>query len=137
MSCFQLTKKMCGNLSTISSNFWWGEANGKKNVHWIAWDKMCTRKHEGGMGFRDFEIFNQALLAKQVWRILTVPTSLCARVLKARYFPDMDIMSATCPNGASYTWRSLMHGRDMLMHRLIWRVGDDTKIKVYHDNWIP
>ena len=30
MSCFQLTKKLCGNLTSISSNFWWGEANGEK-----------------------------------------------------------------------------------------------------------
>ena len=49
----------------------------------------------------------------------------------------MDIMSATCPKGASYTWRSLIHGRDLLMHGLVWRVGDGTKINVYHDNWIP
>ena len=40
MSYFQLTKKMCGNMSSISSNFWWREANGEKRVHWIAWDKM-------------------------------------------------------------------------------------------------
>lgn len=89
------------------------------------------------MGFRDFELFNQALLTKQVWRILMVPTSLCARVLKARYFPNMDIMSATCPQGCSYTWRSLIHGRNLLMHGLIWRIGDGSKVKVYHDNWIP
>jgi hypothetical protein len=30
MSCFQLTKKMCRNLSSISSNFWWGAPNGEK-----------------------------------------------------------------------------------------------------------
>ena len=96
MSYFQLTKKMCGNLSSISSNFWWGEANGQNRVHWIAWDKMCRRKYEGGLGFHDPEVFNQAMLAKQAWRFLQVPDSLCAQVLKARYFVEGSILNATC-----------------------------------------
>ena len=137
MSCFQLSKKMCGNLSTISSNFWWGEANGKKKVHWIAWDKMCTRKQEGGLGFRDPKAFNQAMLARQAWRMLQQPETLCARVLKARYFVDGSILNATCPSGGSFTFRSILHGRDLLLEGLIWRVGDGTSIKVHHDNWIP
>ena len=53
MSCFQLTKKMCRNLTSISSNFWWGETNGERKVHWLAWKKMCRAKKEGGMGFQD------------------------------------------------------------------------------------
>ena len=128
---------MCGNMSSISSNFWWGEANGQKKVHWIVWDKMCTRKHEGGLGFRDPEAFNQALLAKQAWRVLQVPTSLCARVLKAWYFKDDTILSDTCPSSGSYTFRSILHGRDFLREGLIWRVGSGESINIHHDPWIP
>uniref|UniRef100_A0A453HKM2 Reverse transcriptase zinc-binding domain-containing protein n=1 Tax=Aegilops tauschii subsp. strangulata TaxID=200361 RepID=A0A453HKM2_AEGTS len=87
-------------------------ANGERKVHWISWQKMCVAKRDGGLGFRDPEAFNQALLVKQAWRILQVPTSLCARVLKARYFREDLILTAIAPPSASYTFWSILHGRD-------------------------
>ena len=76
-SCFQLIKKMCRNMSSICSNFWWGAVNGVKKVHWIAWDKMCIRKHEGGLGFRYLEAFNQAMLAKQALHVTEPHVVVC------------------------------------------------------------
>ena len=137
MSCFHLTKKMCRNLTSILSKFWWRATDGDRKVHWISWEKMCEAKRDGGLGFRDPEAFNQAMLAKAAWRLLQVPSSLCARVLKARYYPDGSILNATCPTGGSYTFRSILHGRDLLADGLIWRIGDGARILIHHDNWLP
>jgi hypothetical protein len=136
MGCFQFSQGQCGELSAVS-RFWWGDLENKSRVHWISWNRMCTMKRSGGMGFRDYGDFNQALLAKQAWRMATNPDSLCARVLKARYFGDGDFMSARCPKRSSFTWKSILYGRELLKEGVVWRIGSGEKIKALEDNWIP
>jgi hypothetical protein len=46
-------------------------------------------------------------------------------------------LTAKCPGNASYTWRSILHGRDLLKEGIIWRIGDGVGIKAMQDNWIP
>lgn len=46
MSCFKLSRKMCQNLGSICSKFWWGVAKDERKFQWVAWCKMCTRKRE-------------------------------------------------------------------------------------------
>jgi len=75
------------------------------------------------MGFRDLESFNLALLAKQMWRLLLEPDSLCARVLRARYYPDGKLLKAKLNSGRSYTWQSILAGLECFKHLYIWRVG--------------
>ena len=62
------------------------------------------------MGFRDLESFNLALLAKQVWRLLAEPDSLCVRILQANYYPDGNLLKAKPKRGSSYTWQSILAG---------------------------
>ena len=50
------------------------------------WGRMSEKKSKGGLGLRGLLEFNQALLAKQLWRIITKPDLLMNRVIKARYF---------------------------------------------------
>jgi hypothetical protein len=89
------------------------------------------------LGFRDLQVFNQALLAKQVWRLIVFPDSLCARLLKAKYYPNGDLLDTAFPSKTSPTWKALMHGLELLKKGAIWRVADGSKIKIWHHQWIP
>jgi hypothetical protein len=48
MGCFRLSKGMCGKLTSVSSQFWWGTSDGKRKVPWISWERMCAAKKSGG-----------------------------------------------------------------------------------------
>ena len=39
----------------------------------------------GGLGFRDLHLFNLAMLARQGWRLIQDPDSLCGQILRAKY----------------------------------------------------
>jgi hypothetical protein len=60
------------------------------------------------MGFRDLHSFNLAMLSKQVWRLLDEPNSLCAQVLRAKYYPSGDLLKAGPKAGSSFTGQSIV-----------------------------
>ena len=46
------------------SQYWWGDEDQKKRMHWFLWWKMCVLKMKVGMGFRDLHFFNLDVLSK-------------------------------------------------------------------------
>jgi hypothetical protein len=60
MSCFRLPTGLCHHLNCLLRNFWWGSKEGKRKTCWVAWEDMTKPKYMGGLGFRDFELFNLA-----------------------------------------------------------------------------
>ena len=92
MSCFRLPRGLCLHINSILQKFWWGCKEGKRKT--VSWLEMTKPRYMGGLGFRDIELFNLALLARQAWRILQCPDSLSARILKAKYFSSTEFLSA-------------------------------------------
>lgn len=103
MSVFKIPKKIVSELQMRWRNIGGVMMLPKRECTLFAWWKMCVPKKEGGMRFRDIHNFNLALLAKQAWRLIDNPKSLCATILRAKYFLDGDLLNATLKKKESYT----------------------------------
>lgn len=89
-------------MQSIIRKFWWGNVEQKRGMNWVARDKICKLKQHGGMGFKDPIIFNQALLAKQAWRLLKYPNTLVANGLHAKYYLSHEFTKAKFGRSHSY-----------------------------------
>lgn len=94
------------------------------------------RKEVGGMGFRDLQAFNLALLAKQGWKFIEEPSSLVTRVFQAKYFPQVDFIDANLGHNPSYCWHSLWCSQSLLKEGLRWRISDGSKINIWRQPWL-
>uniref|UniRef100_A0A803KVQ0 Uncharacterized protein n=1 Tax=Chenopodium quinoa TaxID=63459 RepID=A0A803KVQ0_CHEQI len=98
---------------------------------------MYHPKKEGGMGFRNMSLFNNALLAKQGWRILTNENSLMAKILKGKYFPNSSFLDAAVSPAASYTWKSICNARWVLRKGVRKIIGSGASVDIWKDPWVP
>lgn len=136
MSCFKFPKNLCKKMSSEICHFWWGEKENGNKIHWIKWKELNKPKEVGGLGFKDLQAFNVALLAKQFWRMVKDPNSLWAQVLKASYFPKSSAWEAKRGSSPSWIWASLLEGGQLLKMGAHWRVGNGQSIDVWDDKWL-
>jgi hypothetical protein len=136
MSSFLFPKGLCDHMERQISNFWWGSNVDKRKIHWVNWRKTCKTKAKGGMGFRDLRAFNEALLAKQGWRLLTNPNSLVAKILKAKYYPNCDFLKAKHSQNMSFSWQSIQKASWILQKGCKWHIGNGESINIWEDRWI-
>jgi hypothetical protein len=88
------------------------------------------------MGFRNLTTFNQALLAKQGWRLMTDPQSLVATVLKAKYYPQQTFLKAKHNYRPSYSWLSIQKASHILKKGCFWWIGNGKQISIWEDRWL-
>lgn len=66
LSFLPLPKAVEARLRSLLCSFLWGGREDKKKIVWLRWEEVCRPKKEGGLGIKDLNLFNWALLCKWV-----------------------------------------------------------------------
>jgi hypothetical protein len=62
---------------------------------------------------------------------------LLAKIYKAKYYPQEDILKARIGSNPSYAWRSIWNSKDIVNKGSCWNIGNGQQIKVREDQWLP
>jgi hypothetical protein len=51
--------------------------------------------------------------------------------------PEGLFLDSNTTRSCSYTWRSLMYGKELLLQGIVWRVGEGDNVRITEDRWVP
>ncbi|XP_060200489.1 uncharacterized protein LOC132628743 [Lycium barbarum] len=92
-------------LHKIFAKFFWSNTVGVKSKHWVAWDKLCLPKDEGGIGLRSLTDISKALFAKLWWNF-RCGRSLWGSYMLNKYCQKWHPIMAV-ERGGSHTWKKM------------------------------
>ena len=126
----------------IQRNFLWGWGSEVRKIAWVKWEIICKTKEVGGLGIRDIQNFNTALLVKWKWRLGTEDNGLWKQVIESKYGSWRNLNDPNISRFASRWWKDINKVCGSTTQGLWfdksfeWVVGEGRKVKFWEDNWI-
>lgn len=75
-SFFKAPKVILEEIIKLQRTLLWGGVAGFGKINRVSWERICMAKEEDGLGFKNCELFNQALITKWCQRKLIDPKEI-------------------------------------------------------------
>lgn len=132
-----IPKSICKEINNLQRDFWSGKQDGKKKFYLKAWSTFQESKENGGLGIREMEVVNKALVIKMGWRFLKNLDDILVKLLKAKYLRKSKFWDIKQPNLISFTWKAIIESRDLSKKGMLWTVASGHNINILEDPRIP
>ncbi|XP_057808906.1 uncharacterized protein LOC131023384 [Salvia miltiorrhiza] len=138
-----------GRITLLRSSDEWvfvgGEGTEGRKIHWVKWEDLGEDVREGGLGIKDLESFNKALMAKWIWRLLTERESFWVRVVQASKgeigWDGEGLCFEKKREVKSWWWKRVVSlsggdGGKWLRDNLMLKVGEGDSIQFWNHCWV-
>ncbi|KAL0294264.1 UNVERIFIED_CONTAM: hypothetical protein Sradi_6895300 [Sesamum radiatum] len=103
----------------------------------VSWDHVCKSKEEGGLGLRRVLYMNQALMLKNVWRLLQEDPNSIWVAWVLRYRLRRHSIWTVNTTTASWCWKQLVKASFLIKDGIEYRVGYGNRFRIWTDLWHP
>lgn len=137
-SLFILSKKVIKEVEAILRAFFWSGPDLKKTVSKVSWDHLCSPKHEGGLGFKSMQVWNQAAISKHIWFLISGgEQSMWCQWVKSYLIKGRNFWTLKMPGSCSWIWRKLLNLRPIVQPYIKHHIGNGHSTSLWYDNWHP
>nr|GEV03542.1 RNA-directed DNA polymerase, eukaryota, reverse transcriptase zinc-binding domain protein [Tanacetum cinerariifolium] len=92
-------------------------------------------KNQGGLRLKNLQIWNQALLAKNVWNIANKKDSLWVKWVHSVKLRGESIWEVSSDITDSWRWKILLDIRDLIMENVKCIIRNGNNTSIWYDNW--
>lgn len=125
MSTFKIPMTTGEEVDSLIKWFWWTNDVNKANYFTpTSWDKISLPKDCGGLRFRKFNDFNQAMLSKAAWDLIQHKEKFWIKLFSAKYLQNHTFTQCPQKSADSYIWKGLLWPTEIILKVMHWKIKD-------------
>ncbi|KAJ9564711.1 hypothetical protein OSB04_000677 [Centaurea solstitialis] len=136
MAIFLLPSGVVHELESLFRDFLWAQGESSKGRCKVAWSMVCRPKDCGGLGFRRLSIWNRALIAKNLWAVIS--NRDCLWVTWIRNYSLRNGLFWTVKRSSRWSWllaKTMTLRTDVRRFATV-RVGNGRSLNAWEDAWL-
>ncbi|GJS59063.1 RNA-directed DNA polymerase, eukaryota, reverse transcriptase zinc-binding domain protein [Tanacetum coccineum] len=134
-SVFMLPKMIINDINRLLKGFLWCQGDLTKGKAKVAWENVCLPKHQGGLGLKNLNIWNEVLMSKHLWNLASCKDSLWVQWVNVVKLKGRSIWEVNVESNSSCGWKQILSLRDKMRSHIVNQIGNGEKTFFWHDNW--
>ena len=134
-SIFMLPSEVLDSITKICRSYLWGGGSADSSkIPSISWQNSYRPKAYGGLGLKDFKLWNKITIAKLVWAISMKKDTLWMRWIHGRYIKEQIWWDYNPKPDCSWYWKKICQIKEDMKQAssnqklLEWRRGQPYKV---------